>query len=128
MQSTAVWGVSELIMPAAEHFSKESGAEGRAAKDLLSFSHIGYQTKQREFMLCLHKGDIQTTCHCRKPFHSTEAFRLPLRADRHDAFRHYPCCSAPATHPCFCCAFASAWRIGIQDLHMSCCWIYFWCF
>lgn len=106
-------------------FSKESGAEGRAVKALLSFSHISYQTKQREFMLYPHKGDVQTTCHWRNPFHDTETFRLPLRADRHNAFRTYQRCSAPAVPPRFCCALASVGRIGIvQDLYMPYCWIY----
>lgn len=86
-------------MPAAEHFSKESGAEGRAVKALLSFSHISYKTKQREFVLYPHKGDVETTCHWRNPFHDTETFRLPLRADRHNAFRNYQRCSAPAVPP-----------------------------
>lgn len=129
LQSTAVWGVSELIMPAAEHFSKESGAEGRAVKALLSFFHISYQTKQREFMLYPHKGNIQTTRHWRSPFPDTETFRPPLRADRHSAFRNYQRCSAPAAPPWFCCALARVGRIGsIQDLCTSYCWIYLWYF
>jgi len=32
-------------MPEAEHFSKENGAEGTAAKAPLSLSPISYQTK-----------------------------------------------------------------------------------
>lgn len=116
-------------MPAAEHFSKESGAEGRAVKALLSFSHISYQTKQREFMLYPHKGDVQTTCHWRNPSHDTETFCLPLRADRRNAFRNYQRCRAPAVPPWFCCVLGSVRRIDIiQYLCMSYFHIYSWIF